>query len=58
MVEPEEKRPLGRPRVRWDYNINMDIGEVGCGDMDGIGVAWGRDRWLELVNAVMNRRVP
>jgi len=41
---PEGKRPLGRPRRRWEDNINMDIQEVGCGDMDWIKLAQGRDR--------------
>jgi len=34
--KPESKRPVGRPRHRWDYNIEMDLQEVGCGDMDWI----------------------
>jgi hypothetical protein len=56
--KPGGKRPLGRPWRRWDYNIKMDIREVGCGGMDWIGLAQDRDRWRELVNAVMNRRFP
>jgi hypothetical protein len=55
---PEGKRPLGRPRRRWEDNIKMDGQEVGCGGMDWINVAWDRDRWRALVNAVMNLRVP
>jgi len=51
---PEEKRPLGRPRRKWEDNIKMDLQEVGCGDMDWIELAQGRDRWRALVNAVMN----
>jgi hypothetical protein len=50
----EGKRPLGRPRLRWEDNIMMDLQEVGCGCMDWIGLAQDRDRWRELVNAVMN----
>jgi hypothetical protein len=51
---PEGKRPLGRPRRRWEDNINMDLQEVGCGGMDWISLAQDRDRWRALVNAVMN----
>jgi len=52
------KEPLGRPRRRWEDNIKMDLQEVGCGTMDWIELAEDRDRWQELVNAVMNLRVP
>jgi hypothetical protein len=55
--KPEGKRPLGRPRRRWEDNIKMDIQEVGCGVMDWIGPAQDRDRWRALVNSVMNLRV-
>jgi hypothetical protein len=57
VVKPEGKRPLGRPRNRWEDNINMDLQEVGCGDMDWIDLAQDKDRWRALVNAVMNCRV-
>jgi hypothetical protein len=52
--KPEGKRPLGRPRHRWDDNINMDLQEVGCGGIEWIDLALDRDRWQALVNAVMN----
>jgi len=56
--KPEGKRPLGRPRRRWEDNIKMDIQGVGGGDMDCIEVAKDRDMWRALVIAVMNLRVP
>jgi hypothetical protein len=56
--KPEGKRPLGRPRCRWDDNIKVDLQEVGCGGMDWIELAQDRDRWQALVNAVMNLGVP
>ena len=56
--KPEGKGPLGRPRCRWENNINMDLQEVGCGGMDWIHLAQDRDSWRALVNAVMNLRVP
>jgi hypothetical protein len=52
------KEPLGRTRRRWEDKINMDLQEVGCGDMDWIELAEDRDRWRTLVNAEMNLRVP
>ena len=45
----EGKRPLGRPRSRWEDNIKMDLQEVGCGGMDWIDLAQDRDRWRALV---------
>ena len=51
--KPEGKRPLGRPRRRWEDNIKMDLQEVGgCGDW--MELAQDRDRWRALVNTVMN----
>jgi hypothetical protein len=50
---PGGKRPLGRPRLRWEDNIKMDIQEVGCEVMDWIDVVRDRDRWWALVNAVI-----
>jgi hypothetical protein len=55
---PEGKRPLGRPRRRWVDNIGMDLGEVGWGDVDWIGLAKDRNRWSALVNSVLNLWVP
>ena len=55
--KPEGKRPLGRPRRRWEDNIKMDLQEVGYGGMDWIELAQDRDRWWVLVNAVTNLRV-
>jgi hypothetical protein len=53
---PEGKRPLERTRRRWEDNIKMDFQEVGCGDMNCIGLVQDRDRLRALVNAVMNLR--
>jgi hypothetical protein len=55
---PEGRRPLGRPRRRWEDNIKMDLREIGFGDVDWIHWAQDRDRWRALVNTVMNLRVP
>ena len=56
--KPEGRRPLGRPRPRWEDNIRVDLREVGCGCMDWMELAQDRDRWRALVSAVMNLRVP
>jgi len=56
--KPEGKRPLGRPRCRWEDNIKMDLQEVGCGCMDWIGLAQDRNSWRALMTAVMNLRIP
>ena len=58
MGKTEGKRPLGRHRRRWVDNIRMDLQEVGCGYVDGIGLIQDRDRWRMLVSVVMNLRVP
>jgi hypothetical protein len=54
---PEGRRPLGKPRRRWEDNIKMDLQEVGWG-MDSIELAQDRDRWRAVANAVMNLSVP
>jgi hypothetical protein len=56
--KPEGRRPLGRPRHRWEDNIKMDVREVGWGSMDWINLAQDRDRWRALVYTVMKLRVP
>jgi hypothetical protein len=55
--EPEEKRPLGKPRRRWEDNIRMDLKEIGWEGVDWMHVAQDGDQWWALVNAVMNLRV-
>jgi hypothetical protein len=56
--KPDGKRPLGRPRRRWLDNIRMDLGEVGWGDVDWIGLAQDRNRWRTHVYLVLDLRVP
>ena len=58
MGKPEGKRPLGRPRLRWEDNIKMDLEEVGKGCGDWMELAKDRDRWWVLVSTVMNFGVP
>ena len=58
MGKPEGKRPLGRPRRRWDDNIKMVLREVGCNPGDCIHLAEDRDQWRAYVRAVMNLQVP
>ena len=58
VAKPEGKRRFGRPRLRWENNLKMDIQEVGCECVDWIELAQDKDRWRALVNAVMNIRFP
>ena len=58
MGKPEGKRPLGRPRRRWEDNIKIYLLVMGCGGMDWMELAQDRDRWRALVKAVKNLRVP
>ena len=55
--KPEGKRPLGRPRRRWEDNIKIDLRGVGAGGY-WMELAQDRDRWGALVNTVMNFRFP
>jgi hypothetical protein len=55
--KPEGKRSLGRPGLRWEANIKMDLQALGCGGMDWIELAQDKNRWRALVNAVMNIRI-
>jgi hypothetical protein len=57
MGKPEGKRPLGKPRRRWEDGIRTDLREIGLGSVDWIQLAQDRDRWWALVNTVMNLRV-
>jgi hypothetical protein len=56
--KPEGKKPLWRPRRRWEDDIKMKFQEVGCGSMDWIDLAQERDRWRALVTVVMKLRFP
>jgi transcription termination factor 2 len=55
---PEGKRPLGRPRRRWEYNIRVDLREIGIDGVNWIRLAQDRVRWRAFVCTVMNLRVP
>jgi hypothetical protein len=55
---PESKRPLGRPRRRWEDDIKMDLGEMGIDGANWIRLAQDRVQWWAFMNTVMNRRVP
>jgi hypothetical protein len=54
MTKPEGKRPLGRPRCKWEDGIRMDLGEIGWGSVEWIQLAQDRDWWRAVVNTVMN----
>ena len=54
---PEGKKPLVKPRHKWENKSKLDLQEVGWGGMDWINLTQDRDRWQALVNAVMNERV-
>ena len=56
--KPTGKRPLGRPRRRWEDNIRMDLEEIGINAGDGVDSAQDRNYWRALVNAALNLRVP
>jgi hypothetical protein len=56
--KPEGRRPLGRPRRRWENNIKIDLREVGWEGIDWIDLAQDRNRWRAVVNTVMKFRVP
>jgi hypothetical protein len=54
----EGRRPLGRPRRKWEDNIKMDFREVGCGGVDWFDLTQDTDRWRVVVNTVINLQVP
>jgi hypothetical protein len=58
VVKPEGKRPLRRPRRRWENNIKMDLREIGWGCVDWTDLAQERNKWSALVSTVMNLHVP
>jgi hypothetical protein len=57
MGKLEGRKPLGRPRRRWEDGIRMDLREIGLGGVDGIQLDQDGDRWRDLVNTVMNLQV-
>jgi hypothetical protein len=57
MGKPKGKRPLEKPRRRWEDGIRMDLRKIGCGSVDWIQLAQDRDRWRAIVNTAMNLRV-
>jgi hypothetical protein len=56
--KPVGKRPLGRPRCRWEDNIKTDFREIGWGGMQWINPGQNRNQWRDFVNTVMNLRIP
>jgi hypothetical protein len=54
---PEGKRPLRKPKRRWENGIRMDLSEIGWGSVEWMQLAQDRDRWRALVNTVLNLRV-
>jgi hypothetical protein len=56
--KPEGKRPLGRPKRRWEDNIKMNLRKINFEDVDLIHLAQDRDRWRALVNTLMNLKFP
>jgi hypothetical protein len=56
--KPEGKKPLGRPRRRWEDDTGVDLRNIGWGGMDWIDLAQDRDQWRALVNSAINLRVP
>jgi hypothetical protein len=58
LEKSEGRRPLGRPRLRWEDNIKMNLQDVVWGSMDWVDLAQDRDKWWARVNVIMNLRVP
>jgi hypothetical protein len=56
--KPERKRPLGRPRCRWEDNIRMDLREIRWEGVDWMRLAQDKDQWQALMNIIMNLHVP
>jgi hypothetical protein len=56
--KPESKRPLGRPRRRWEDNIKLDLREIGIDEANWVQLAQDRVQWQAFVNTVMNLRIP
>jgi hypothetical protein len=55
---PEVKRPLGKPRSRWENNVKIDLRETGIDEANWIQLAQDRVQWWAFVNTVMNLRIP